>query len=101
MHIGIELHDDQFNVQLSTKAGEDHFLAIKGCRIVQGSNGPFVSFPSRKMDSGKYWSHAWGSDKFQAAVLKAHAEASKAGAKKAPAKKAAKADADADADIPF
>lgn len=100
MNITIELHDDQFNIQLSSKAGEDHFLAIKGCRIVQGSNGPFVSFPSRKMESGKYWSHAWGSDKFQTAVIAAHAAASKAGAKKAPAKKTAKADEATD-DIPF
>lgn len=100
MHLTIELHDDQFNVQLASKAGEDHFLAIKGCRIVNGANGPFVSFPSRQMTNGKWWSHAWGSDKFQAAILKAHAEASKGG-KKAPSKKAAKADADADADVPF
>jgi DNA-binding cell septation regulator SpoVG len=99
MHIGIELHDDQFNIQLASKAGEDHFLAIKGCRIVTGSNGPFVSFPARKQDSGKYWSHVWGSDNFQKAVLKAHAEAAKAG-KKPAAKKTAKAD-DEDADIPF
>lgn len=100
MNITIELHDDQFNIQLASKAGEDHFLAIKGCRIVNGANGPFVSFPSRQMTNGKWWSHAWGSDKFQAAVLKAHAEASKAGAKKAPAKKTAKADEATD-DIPF
>ena len=100
MHIGIEIHGDQFNVQLSTKEGEDHFLAIKGCRVVSGSNGDFVSFPARKMDSGKYWTYCWASDKFQAAILKAHAAATKAEGKKAPAKKATKA-ADADADIPF
>jgi DNA-binding cell septation regulator SpoVG len=101
MHINVEMHGDQFNVQVSSKAGEDHFLAIKGCRIVSGSNGEFVSFPARKMDSGKYWTHVWASDKFQAAILKAHAAAAKAEAK-APAKKAGKKAADDwDDEIPF
>jgi DNA-binding cell septation regulator SpoVG len=100
MHISIEMHGDQFNVQISSKAGEDHFLAIKGCRVVSGSNGDFVSFPARKMDSGKYWTHVWASDKFQAAILKAHAAAAKA-AKPAAKKAAKKADDDAGDDIPF
>lgn len=97
MHIAIEHHDDQFNVQLSAKAGEDHFLAIKGCRIINGSNGPFVSFPARKMDSGKYWTHVWANDKFQAAILKAHAASADKPAKAKPKAKAK----DEDADIPF
>lgn len=100
MHIGIEMHGDQFNVQVSSKAGEDHFLAIKGCRVVSGSNGDFVSFPARKMDSGKYWTHVWASDKFQAAILKAHAAAAKA-AKPAAKKTAKKAEDDEDNDIHF
>jgi len=99
MHIAIEHHGDQFNIQLSAKAGEDHFLAIKGCRIIDGANGQFVSFPSRRMDSGKYWTHVWANDKFQAAILKAHAASAEKPAKVKP--KGKKADADDDLDIPF
>ena len=98
MHIAIEHHGDQFKVQLSAKAGEDHFLAIKGCRIIDGTNGKFVSFPARKMDSGKYWTHVWANDKFQAAILKAHAASAEKPAAKKATKKAAEPE---DSDIPF
>ena len=100
MHIVIEHHGDQFNVQLSSKAGEEHFLAIKGCRIINGQNGPFVSFPSRKMESGKYWTHVWANDKFQAAILKAHAASDEKPAKAKPRGRKAAA-YDSDDDIPF
>ena len=100
MHIAIEHHGDQFNVQIASKAGEDHFLAIKGCRIINGANGPFVSFPARKMDSGKYWTHVWANDKFQAAILKAHEASADKPAKSKPKGKKAAADA-GDDDIPF
>ena len=32
---------------------------IYGCRIVDGKNGSFVSFPSRRGTDGKYYSHAF------------------------------------------
>lgn len=31
---------------------------IYGCRLVEGSKGVFVSYPSRKGNDGKYYSHA-------------------------------------------
>jgi DNA-binding cell septation regulator SpoVG len=70
MNITITWHGDQFNVELSSKEGADAFLSVKGCRIANGQNGPFVSWPATKnATSGKWWSHVWGSDKFNAAVL--------------------------------
>ena len=32
---------------------------IYGCRVVEGKNGDFVSFPSRKGSDDKYYSHAF------------------------------------------
>lgn len=46
-------------------------LTIKGCKIVNGSKGPFVSFPSRKDDSGKYWPHVYAGDGIQSAIIAA------------------------------
>ena len=34
-------------------------VSIYGCRIVEGKNGDFVSFPSRKGNDGKYYAHAY------------------------------------------
>lgn len=70
------------NVGLSSAEGREPFLEIKGCRIVSGAKGEFISWPSRKQDDGKYWNHVWGSEEFQAAVLKeAQKSAPKAAAK--------------------
>ncbi|MEY4376121.1 MAG: SpoVG [Pseudomonadota bacterium] len=71
MKIAIEHHNDQFNVLLSSKEGAEPFLTIKGCRIVNGRNGPFVSWPARKLESGKYWNHVYASEAFGAAVIAA------------------------------
>ncbi len=70
--IGIEHHGDQFNVTLTSPGKTEPFVTIKGCRVVSGSNGPFVSWPSRKMDNGKYWNHVYASNEFAAAVLSAY-----------------------------
>jgi DNA-binding cell septation regulator SpoVG len=70
VEIRIDWHNDQFNVQLASKPGEDEFLSIKGCRIVDGAKGAFVSWPATKNTaSNKWWSHVWASDKFAAVVL--------------------------------
>ena len=38
----------------------DGFVNIYGCRIYDGKEGkPFISFPSRKGNDGKYWNHAY------------------------------------------
>ena len=34
-------------------------VKIYGCRLVEGSKGTFVSFPSRKGNDGKYYSYAF------------------------------------------
>lgn len=61
--------EDQFNVELASKEGAEAFLSIRGCRIVNGSKGEFVSFPATKGNGGKWWNHVWANDKFAAAVL--------------------------------
>ena len=58
-----------FNVLLASAAGKEPFLEIKGCRIVEGKNGEFVSWPASKKDDGKYWNHAYASEEFNAHVL--------------------------------
>jgi DNA-binding cell septation regulator SpoVG len=38
----------------------DGFVTIYGCRIYDGKDGkPFISFPARKGNDGKYWNHAY------------------------------------------
>ena len=70
MDISIKWFDSQFNVILATKTGAEPFLEVKGLRIVNGQNGPFVSWPSTKnQNTGKYWNHAYASEKFNAVVL--------------------------------
>jgi hypothetical protein len=73
--ISIEHHQGRypsFNVGLSSAEGKEPFLVIKGCRIVDGKKGRFVSWPARKNENdGKvdYWNHVWASDAFMQAVI--------------------------------
>lgn len=70
MNVLITWHGDQFNVELASKEGMEPFISVKGCRIVEGSKGPFVSYPATKNEkTGKWWSHVWASEKFSAVVL--------------------------------
>jgi hypothetical protein len=70
MEVIITWHNDQFNVELASRPGAEAFLSVKGCRIVDGTKGPFVSYPATKnTTTGKWWSHCWGSDAFNAVVL--------------------------------
>lgn len=66
-----------FNLSLATKAGADPFMEIKGCKLIDGQKGVFVSYPSRKQDDGKYWNHVWASDAFNKVVIQKAQEASK------------------------
>lgn len=34
-------------------------VSIYGCRVVEGKNGDFISFPAYKGSDGKYYSHAY------------------------------------------
>ena len=90
-----------FNLILRTGAGKDPFMIVRGCRIVQGQNGEFISYPSRKQDDGKYWNHVYGSKEFNDIVLSAAHKAEKAApapAKQAPAGNSVQ---DMDDDIPW
>ena len=95
MKISIEHHNDQFNVLLSSREGAEPFITVKGCRIASGSKGEFLSWPARKQDNGRWWSHVWGSDAFNAAVL---AEAKKTAPQ--PVARATRA-VDPAEDVPF
>ena len=85
-----------FNLILRTGPGKDPFMIIRGCRIVNGANGDFISYPSRKQDDGKYWNHVYGSKEFNDIVMSAanHAPPAKAAA---PSKSVV----DMDSDIPW
>ena len=97
MHIGIEWHDKSFNLGLASKEGADAFLVIKGCRIVESKNGgKFISYPAKKNEeTGKWWNHVWGGERFNEAVLKAAEEAQK------PKKKDSGSITDLESDVPF
>lgn len=79
MKISVEHRDRDFNLSLSSKEGAEPFLTIRGCRIVDGAKGQFVSYPARKTDDGKWWNHVKASDAFNSAVI---AEAAKSAPKK-------------------
>jgi hypothetical protein len=98
-YITITWHGDQFNIELASKDGAEAFLSVKGCRIVEGSKGPFVSYPATKnANTGKWWQHCWGSDAFNAVVL-SKAQASMPS--KAPARAPARSAQGDDDGIPF
>ena len=83
-----------FNLAISSKAGSDPFIIIRGCKIISGQKGEFISYPARKMDDGKYFNHVYGSDAFNKVVLE-KAKASK------PAERGGSGVDDMDSDIPF
>lgn len=94
MHLSIEHFDGKFpsfNVSLHTDQKREPFLVIKGCRLIKGQKGDFISFPSKKMDNGKYWNHVYASEPFMAKIVEAvEASMPKRGTKPAD-----------DSDIPF
>lgn len=61
---------DSFDVALTTRTDEDPFLIVRGCRVMDGSKGRFISWPAKKLDSGKWWNHVRSSDAFTEAVLR-------------------------------
>lgn len=97
MHVSIKWFNTQFNVLLASKEGAEPFLEVKGCRIANGKNGEFVSWPSTKKDDGKYWNHCYASEKFAAHVL----ELAKAGVPQEAPRSSKPAAVDHSDDIPF
>ena len=70
MHITVELHDKQFNINLHSAEGKDAFLSIKGCRLIESEKGAFIGFPARKNEkTEKWWNHVWANEGFQDAVI--------------------------------
>lgn len=106
MKIIIEHHGDQFNVALQNPGQDEPFVTIKGCRIVNGSKGPFVSFPAKKLDSGKYWNHVYASQAFSDAIIRAANQDAPPKPRQQPARQAPKQATgtgfdNMDDDIPF
>jgi hypothetical protein len=100
MDIQITWHGDNFNVGIASKENGEPFLEVKGCRIVDGSKGPFVSYPAKKNEAtGKWWNHVYGSEKFNAVVL-SKAQAAMPSRAPAGARKPNRQDED-DSSIPF
>lgn len=53
----VKFWDGSGNVTFTLRLGD--WLTIYGCRIVEGSKGDFVAFPSRKGKDDKYYNHVW------------------------------------------
>jgi len=104
MEISIKWFDGKFpsfNLELASAAGRDPFLTIKSCSLREHNGKDFVSFPSKKLESGKYWNHVYASDDFQRVVLE---KAKETMPKKTPAPEPRKNPGkfeDMDSDIPF
>ena len=71
MHISIENFEKGFNVSLHTTPEKEPFLVIKGCRIANGKNGEFVSWPATK-NGDKWWNHVYASEAFAGKVLETY-----------------------------
>ena len=104
MEIIIEWQDSKypaFNLSLASKPGNEPFLVVKGCRIVDGKDGEFVSGPATKGNTGKYWNHTYMSKEFSAVVLEKAKECQPQ--KQAPTKQQSHGDGftDLSDDIPF
>lgn len=71
MKISIEHKGERFNIGISN-GDKEPFLVIKGCKVIQGAKGPFVSGPAeKKKDGSGWWNHTFMSQEFQAAVIEA------------------------------
>lgn len=75
MEIRIEWKETKypsFNIMVCSKPGKDPFMTIRGCQIKEGkkNNNEFISYPSRKKEDGTYFNHFYGSDDFNAEVLR-------------------------------
>lgn len=75
MRISVEHREDakypEFTVHLHGSTDEP-FLSIKGCSVREGDRGRFVSWPARKLESGKWWRFIYATDAFQTAILVEH-----------------------------
>ena len=49
---------DSESVDIEVTVGKQSLFTVYGCRIVDGKNGKFLSFPSRKDSDGNYYNYA-------------------------------------------
>ena len=52
------------NIAIHKKGEEKPFLVVKGFRMANGQNSPFLSGPSTKMDDGKWFNYIFMSKEF-------------------------------------
>lgn len=45
-----------FNLHVKTALGD---MTVYGCRVISGSKGDFISFPSRKGEDDKYYNYCF------------------------------------------
>ena len=59
-----------FNLHIKSSAGD---VTIYGCKVISGSKGDFISFPSQKGSGDKYFNHAFVnlSDDISSAIIDA------------------------------
>ncbi|MBI3601469.1 MAG: septation protein SpoVG family protein [Candidatus Omnitrophica bacterium] len=67
--------DDSNYIKAFADVLVDDVLLIKGCRVIKGEKGPFVSFPTNQGKDGKYYKIVDSKEKefvaqFQESVLK-------------------------------
>lgn len=51
--------DEAISFAVDFFLAEDRPLTVYSCRIVDGKDGAFISFPSRKAKDNKYYSYAY------------------------------------------
>lgn len=90
-----------FDLILRTGEGKDPFMIVRGCRVVSGANGEFVSYPSRKTEQGKYWNHVWAHSEFNEMILKKAKSAPPAAPRQQQPQRQADPLEGMDDDIPF
>ena len=49
---------DSESIDIEVTVGKQSLFTVYGCRIVDGKNGKFLAFPSRKGSDGNYYNHA-------------------------------------------
>jgi DNA-binding cell septation regulator SpoVG len=77
MHISIEpsKSGSTFGVAIHKTKDEKPFMVVKGCRLVGGNNGMFVSGPATKMNDGKWFNYIFMDKAFGEYITKLAQEA--------------------------
>lgn len=87
-----------YTVRIASEFGT---LELKDLKIIDGSKGRFVGFPSRKDDRDKWWPYMYADDSFQVELIKAMDAATPKPDTRTHAERKAPTLAEMDDDIPF